>query len=117
MVAVLLIYQGPESDFQQFSSRFQSFGPLSESTKTTTFDKIADAAGFSDGDRVCMPVGLDKYNITAQRAVYERFNEMIRSYPGLNASAMLFEGYANEAVKQIPEDSTAVGDRQANLLA
>lgn len=63
------------------------------------------------------PVGLDRYNTTAQRAMYEKFNDVTRRYPGLNSSSIFFEGYANVASRAVLDDSTAVGDQQANILA
>jgi hypothetical protein len=62
------------------------------------------------------PVGLQKYNVTAQRAVYDKFKEITTQIPALGSSFFLFEGYPVKGVKAVPEESTAFPHRKDNLL-
>lgn len=62
------------------------------------------------------PISISQYNIEAQRAVYNAFRDLTTTYPAFNGSLFLFEGYAVEGVKAVPDENTAFTHRQDNLL-
>jgi hypothetical protein len=99
-------------------------GPIVESVQESSYEGVPPLLGFGMNAPVCQkgqkryqraPIGLKEYNTTAQRAAYDKFNE-ITSKPQFNESFFIFEGYAIQGVKAVPDESTAVGDRQDNLL-
>lgn len=57
--------------------------------------------------RISATAGLQVYNVTAERHIYESFKRRLADYPGIFiGSAFLHEGYSTAAVKaQRPEDS------------
>ena len=67
--------------------------------------------------RLKFPVGLETYNITAQRQAFDYFAQATSTQPFLNESALLFEAYSLEAVKAVPDASTSFPHRADNILA
>jgi outer membrane protein assembly factor BamD (BamD/ComL family) len=62
------------------------------------------------------PLSMNTHNITAQREAYEAFNEMTGKYPAFEYSILLDEGYSLQGMRAVPEKSSAVADRQYNIL-
>lgn len=62
------------------------------------------------------PIGLLRYDPPAAAAMLDRFWEYIAEYPAFNRSGLLLEGYGTKGMQDVPLNSTAVPDRQNNLL-
>jgi hypothetical protein len=62
------------------------------------------------------PLSMYTHNITAQREAYDAFNELIVKYPAFGYSMLLDEGYSLQGMRAVPERSTAVADREYNIL-
>lgn len=73
-------------------------------------DGAACAEGFS---RAMVPISLTNYSLPALRKVLDIFTTLPTEF---RTSIMLFEGYATNRVNEIPSDSSAFPDRDANLL-
>ncbi|KAL2802543.1 FAD-binding domain-containing protein [Aspergillus granulosus] len=117
-------YAGSESEAQQYLAPFDELSPLSIVDGNVPFPQVPDiqgtgiynatcAKGFS---RITGPAGLQVYNITTQRQIYELFNRNINAYPELNASGVVMEGYSVAGVRRIAADSSAYPLRDDYLL-
>ena len=62
------------------------------------------------------PVGLKTYNITANRAVYNLYKNLVNEHPEFNGSIVQFENYALEGMKAIDPASTSYAHRDDDLL-
>jgi hypothetical protein len=66
---------------------------------------------------VLTTVGLQEYNITAQRQIYDAFNARIAQYPELTREArVVHEGYSNKAVLAVDSASSAFPHRSDHHL-
>ena len=89
------------------------------------YPESAHAAGSGNTDPVCQPgrswyqfpVGLQTFNIEANRAVYNLYKKMVNQYPAMNASIVQFESFPQEGVRAVEPDSTAYAHREDSLLA
>jgi hypothetical protein len=68
------------------------------------------------GARHSLPISLETYNVNAMREAYVIFNNYTAQYKDLSRSQLLFEGYSAQGVRAIADESTAVSDRQSNIL-
>jgi hypothetical protein len=117
-------YAGSESEAQPYLAPFDELNPLSIVDGNVPFPQVPDiqgtgiynatcAKGFS---RITGPAGLQVYNITTQRQIYELFNRNINAHPELNASGVVMEGYSVAGVRRIAADSSAYPLRDDYLL-
>ncbi|KAL9623036.1 MAG: hypothetical protein Q9204_007983, partial [Flavoplaca sp. TL-2023a] len=72
------------------------------------------AAGISTKTR--FPVGLQTYNISTNRKIYDLFEDMITAHPALATSFVQFEAFPMQAVKAVDPASTAYAHRQDDIL-
>lgn len=84
---------------------------------TTVFRMDLDGAGCAHG-RVGLryPIVMDTWNPEAVRKAFDELDLAMQEHEELNNTRLLFEGYSTQAVKAVPEESTAFPHRQANLL-
>jgi hypothetical protein len=59
---------------------------------------------------------MNTHNIAAQREAFDAFNELTGKYPAFKSSVYLDEGYSLQGMRAVPDRSTAVADRQYNIL-
>jgi hypothetical protein len=125
VVALYLAFQGTASELEALTKPMQDITTLSKTTKRVPYNELSKAFGLGNDSPACLhgklrflrfPLGLKAYNITAQRKVYDHFNEVTRQNREFENSFLMFEGYPLHAVKAVSDESTAVGDRQDNLL-
>jgi len=62
------------------------------------------------------PIGLNSYNLTAIRQVYNEIDETFRKVPEISGSFFLLEGYSTQAVKAVNTVTTAFPHRDDNIL-
>lgn len=62
------------------------------------------------------PIGLETFDPAAARKAYDEFDLGMQKTSELNGSLILLEGYPSQAVRDLPEDSTAFPHRTDNLL-
>lgn len=124
VISSILLYEGPEEKLERFTAPFRKIGPVSERTATSVqYPDLFDLNGQMEDDPPCypdlnrhlMPVRLREFNLSAQREVYNIFNNLTTN-PGFAGTAYLFEGYPKQGVVAVPEESTAVPFRQEQLL-
>ena len=126
MIELQFNYAGSEAEAAPYLRPFLSLNP-------TTFKKNASihysqtfaAAGQDIGQPLCyegfesiilVPLGLQVYNTTANRAVYNLFKDFINENPAFNGSFVQFESYAVEGMKSVDPASTAYPHRDDNIL-
>ena len=63
-----------------------------------------------------VPIVIQSYNITTNRAVYSLYKKMVNKYLAISASMVQFEGYPQEAVQAVEPDSTAYAHREDYVL-
>lgn len=79
-------------------------------------DTAASSCG--SGSYAISTVLLQTYNITAQRQIYELFNQNVALYPELAETARLYhEGYATAGMQAVDPISTAYPHRDEYHLA
>ncbi|KAE9366665.1 FAD binding domain protein [Stipitochalara longipes BDJ] len=124
-IFLYILYKGSPSSLHHYTAPFHSLNAASPTQSgITTLPGIASLTGNGNDGLACghgttslrFPIGLKKYNVTAQRAVYDKFAEITTVISELRGSFFLFEGYAVGGVKRISEESTAFPHRRDNLL-
>ena len=117
-------FAGAEVDAAPFLAPFIALGPMALTNVTTPYTNLAHASESGVTDPVCQPggskklfpVGLLKYNITTNRALYNLFSKMLTDHPDFNNSVVQFEGYSMQGVQAVDPASTAYAHREDNLL-
>lgn len=121
---LFFMFEGQPNRAEEYQTAYQAVGPINVDSKEVTYPDIPALMYLSRDDICCIrnkfsvqraPIGLDKYNIQAQRAVFDSFNNLT-SIPAFASALFLNEGFAVKAVKDVPADSTAFPDRHNDLL-
>ncbi|KAL8784768.1 MAG: hypothetical protein Q9195_008904 [Heterodermia aff. obscurata] len=118
-------YAGTAAAAQPYLAPFVELGPVLAINDTVPYPDLAEANGNGVNSAVCQPgksgslnpVGLKEYNVTATRAVYSLFKEMVTKHPDLNESIVQLENYPVQKMKTIDAASTAYPHRSDNVLA
>ncbi|KAF2190320.1 FAD-binding domain-containing protein [Zopfia rhizophila CBS 207.26] len=126
LIMSTFMYEGPKVELEKLTAAFRRIGPVNETTSTSVqYPDIFDLNGqMEDDPAVCAtnlnrhlcPIYLNKYNPKANRKVYNIFNN-VTADPRFTYTVFLWEGYSTQAVKAVPEASTAAPWRDYNLLA
>jgi hypothetical protein len=103
---------------------FNAIKAISSSTGDVSYPQLLTAQGTSITSPSCLPArymgstaGLVTYNVTAERQIYDLFNQKVAAYPDLGAFAEVYhEGYANAAARAVDPASSAYPHRDDNHL-
>ncbi|RAL17397.1 FAD-binding oxidoreductase [Aspergillus homomorphus CBS 101889] len=117
-------YAGSEEEAQELLAPFDALGPLNITGGNVPYPEIANAqkTGLNDPvcahgfERIVSTAGLQIYNVTAQRAIYDAFDDMIQTYPAFNGSVVLMEGYPVDGVLKVDPALSAYPWRDDYLL-
>ncbi|KIA75511.1 hypothetical protein HK57_00010 [Aspergillus ustus] len=117
-------YAGTQSEAQPYLTPFDELNPLSTINGNVPFPQVPDVQGTGVHNTTCGkglsritgPAGLQVYNITTQRQIYDLFNQNINAHPELNASGVVMEGYSVAGVRRVESDSSAYPFRDDYLL-
>lgn len=124
-MATLLVYEGTEEQAAPYAAQLLALDPVAVTSLTTTYPGLAVPTNNDQNAFPCQdtgthslrfPIDLEQFNVSAHRQAFAIFNDAMNTYPGLNGSSFLNEGYSVRAVQAIPADSTAYPDRSNNLL-
>jgi hypothetical protein len=123
VILFMILYEGASIP-TEYATPFQALSPGVVQSGTTRYNHLPTVAGLDMASTGCQhgsstmrfPIGLLEYDISAQRKVYETFNDLLNEYPEFNTSLYMFEGYSLKAVKDVPAESTAFPHRGDNLL-
>ena len=125
LFACNILYFGTAAQALPYFKPFLDLGPVSVINGSTLYKDLAhEVYKSAPGQALCLagstkhlvPVGLQTYNATANRQIYNLFAEMVTTAPSFNGSYVQFEGYAIEGVKAVDPASTAYPHREDNLL-
>jgi len=104
---------------------FNAIGAIGEQQGDVPYPELPNIQGTGDASPACMTgrlfniitVGLQEYNITTERKIYNLYNENMAKYPGFKQGTRLFyEGYSNKAVQEVEPASTAFPHRDDHHL-
>ena len=124
MIILSFQFNGAAADAVPMLAPFYALQPIAATNETVPYTGAAHAAGSGLTDAVCQrgnswqlyPVGLQLYNISTNRAIFNLYKEMVNNNPAMSSSVVQFEGYAQEGVRAVEPDSTAYAHRGDNLL-
>ena len=124
MVIFLLEFGGSAADAAPFLAPFYALQPFVATNETVPYTGAAHAAASGLTDAVCQPgnswrlypVGLQYYNISTNRAIFDLYKDMVNKYPAMSSSVIQFEGYPQQGVRAVEPDSTAYAHRGDTLL-
>lgn len=124
IISSTLMFEGAKEELEKFAAPFRKLGPVAEQVAASVqYPDIFKLNQQLETDPLCipnlqhhlMPIRLHRFNLTAQRQVYNFFNDLSKD-PGLNSTLFLFEGYPRQGVVAVPEERTAVPFRREQLL-
>ncbi|TVY17065.1 FAD-linked oxidoreductase azaG [Lachnellula arida] len=118
-------YAGPAADAEKLLEPFNAISAVSEESGDVPFPEIAHLQGTGLEDATCQDGSSYAgstlyslvYNVTAERQIYNLFNEKIALYPEFAAGAsFLHEGYSDQAVVAVDPASSAFPHRDEHHL-
>ena len=125
MIIFQFWFSGPASEAAPLLAPFYALRPVAATNVTVPYPEVAHKASAGNTDPVCQPgtsdssfpVGLQTYNITTNRAVYNLFKDMVNNYPAMSVGSIVqFEGFPQQAVQAVEPDSTAYAHRGDYVL-
>ncbi|CAG8958962.1 hypothetical protein HYFRA_00012959 [Hymenoscyphus fraxineus] len=119
-----IIFNGPPEKAHEYAKPYHDIGPLSVQIGQGTLHDLAVLTFQDRNGPGCAygltsrryPIGLQSYNVTAVREVYNEIDSTFNKVPEVAGSFFLLEGYSTQAVKAIDPDSTAFPHRDDNIL-
>ncbi|KAL9637456.1 MAG: hypothetical protein Q9204_001877, partial [Flavoplaca sp. TL-2023a] len=119
-------YLGSSEKASPYTQTILNLNPISISNATFPYKDVSHRSfQASIGDPTCaagistktrFPVGLQTYNVSANRKIYDLFEDMITAHPALANSFVQFEAFPMQAVKAVDAASTAYAHRQDDIL-
>jgi hypothetical protein len=124
VLSLILIYQGSQEEGMKVFQPFQNIPSIASQTKLTNYLGVIKVIGVDEDGRACqppgarhsLPISLETYNAKATREAYSIFNNYTAIYKDLSRSSVLMESYSLQGVRAVPDESSAVPDRQSNIL-
>ncbi|KFY38282.1 hypothetical protein V495_06663, partial [Pseudogymnoascus sp. VKM F-4514 (FW-929)] len=120
VVSVYMVYQGTPTQAQKYIDMYAALGPANTTVINTDYTHISSLTGNGNDGIACahgayyalrFPVGFETYNLTTNRALYNKFADITSAQPGFANSFFLFEDYSTHGVEAIDAASTAFPDR------
>ncbi|KAL8933041.1 MAG: hypothetical protein Q9211_005998, partial [Gyalolechia sp. 1 TL-2023] len=125
-LTVWVYFAGSASDASSYIRLLLALQPRKSSNQSVPYTELADAVGTGTNSPVCghsgisaatFPIGLREYDIGAIHRVYDLYTELVAQHPDFRASAMQFEAYPMEGVRNVDGyASTAYAHRGDNIL-
>jgi hypothetical protein len=117
-------YAGPQSEAEGRLAPFESLGPINVTEGNVPYPELLHATGTGLDDIQCTSrtnhivgnAGLQSYNITIQRQVFELFKNKVAEFPAFAGSAVILESYSSEMVRVKDAESSAFPLRDDYLL-
>ncbi|KAL7755588.1 hypothetical protein ACKLNR_014686 [Fusarium oxysporum f. sp. zingiberi] len=124
IIAWTFVFAGSRSAARHVLAPFDDLGALSTHEENLYYPQLFDALGSGLKSDMCQPgrahivstVGLLQFNVTAQRKIYNLFNQKVAQHPELNQTRVLHEGYSVDKVQSAPCDASSYAYREENLL-
>ncbi|KAK1828710.1 hypothetical protein QBC39DRAFT_219318, partial [Podospora conica] len=110
------------SQLESYAAPFLALSPLKETTTITIdYPGLIAEMGYAAPPEGCAPpagsygsvfgAAVTKHVPAAMRKMYDLFNEVTKTVPELGNSYIFVEGYGTEAMRRVPERSTAWAHR------
>ncbi|KAK0738021.1 hypothetical protein B0T18DRAFT_333414 [Schizothecium vesticola] len=110
------------SQLEAYAASFLALSPLKNTTTLALdYPGLIAEMGYATAPEGCTPpagsfgsvfgAAVERHVPAAMRKMYNLFNEVIKTIPELWASYIFVEGYGTEAMRQVPERSTAWAHR------
>ncbi|KAI1209139.1 uncharacterized protein F4807DRAFT_467786 [Annulohypoxylon truncatum] len=123
-IAWVFVYDGPQAEAEPLFKPFDSLGAASLTGGNIPYIEINDVLGGGLNSTLCTPnqthvvgtAGLQVYNITTERQIYDLYNRKVAEHPELGSTRVVHEGYAVEGVRKIPAEDSAYPLRDDYLL-
>ncbi|KAI0886283.1 uncharacterized protein GGS22DRAFT_179185 [Annulohypoxylon maeteangense] len=117
-------YAGPAHDAERLLAPFNRISAAWEGSGDVPFPGISDAMNTGKNQPICAPnhtriqstSAIQTYNVTAERQIYNLYNETIARHPEISDSGVIHEGYSTAAVAKVDPASTAFPWRDYYLL-
>ena len=124
MIAWSFIYAGPQSDAEPLLASFDQLGAVSDQGGSIPYPEVSVVLGGGLDSDLCAKnkthitatAGLQVYNVTAQRQIYDLFNQRVAENPKLGTTRLVHEGYSVAGVLSIDPDCSAYPLRSDHLL-
>ncbi|KAK7906563.1 hypothetical protein PG985_016300 [Apiospora marii] len=117
-------YIGPKSDVEAKLAPFDALGPVNVTEADLPYPEILPATGTGLDDPLCAKgsshvvgtAGLQEYNVTTQRQLFDHFVDKSAAYPGLAGTFFVMESYGVGGVVSRDPASSAFPMRDDYLL-
>ncbi|KAH8653816.1 hypothetical protein BX600DRAFT_553459 [Xylariales sp. PMI_506] len=117
-------YAGPEEEAVPLFAPFDQLDHVSLIDGNIPYKDVNDAMGGGINSTLCEAnrthvigtAGLQVYNLTAERQIYDLFNSKVAQHPELGSTRVLHEGYSVLGVREINADDSAFPLRDDYLL-
>lgn len=120
-------YAGTPEQAKPWLDLFVNLNPSAITMKDSLLPTEIQTAASQDIDSdVCVnphrftwrlfPLGLKTHNITAHRAVFNLYKQLLTEHPEFSGTVVQFENYAWEGMRAIDAASTAYSQRDDNIL-
>ncbi|KAH7016276.1 uncharacterized protein B0I36DRAFT_377853 [Microdochium trichocladiopsis] len=118
-------YRGTSEAASPYLAPFNAITPLLQSSGDVPYPEISKAQSTDESSAICqhgknrmtMTIGLQTYNTTSERRIFDDFARMMVSQPELAAgAAIIHEGYSTKAAQERDPDSSAYPFRQDHHL-
>lgn len=124
IIAWTFVFAGSQSAARHVLGPFDNLVALSTNEQSLLYPDLPDALGSGLSSEMCTAgrmhivstAGLLRFNVTAQREIYNLFNQKVAQHPELGDTRVLHEGYSVAAVQKIPSDASSYAYREENLL-
>jgi FAD/FMN-containing dehydrogenase len=124
VIVWVFVYGGPEKDAVPLFAPFDSLDRISLIDGSIPYKEVNDVMGggidspLCEGNRthIIGTAGLQVYNITAERQIYDLFNAKAIEQPDLSGTRVLHEGYSVEGVLKFKSEDSAFPFRDDYLL-
>ncbi|UNI13777.1 hypothetical protein JDV02_000487 [Purpureocillium takamizusanense] len=126
VIIFYIIQEGVKEVDPAYTKPFHDIGPAVKDPASGTYTDLAAWTGIALDSPPCQnaglanprfPIYLETYNVAAQKKVYDIFASATQQNPEFAHSLFMFEGYAEQGVRAIPDESSAFAFRGDNLLA
>ncbi|CRG92718.1 putative FAD-linked oxidoreductase YvdP [Talaromyces islandicus] len=109
-------YRGTAAEAEKILAPFNAIESISDEQGDVPYPQVADVQATGENDAICQDgtiritgtAGLQVYNVTAERQIFNTYAKRIAEKPELAAGGIiLHEGYSTEAVDKYSSDESA----------
>ncbi|KAJ8133194.1 hypothetical protein O1611_g427 [Lasiodiplodia mahajangana] len=118
------IYAGSAKDAAPYLAPFEKIQNVARIEGNVPYTQVAAIQGTDDDSENCQKnrthitttVNLQVFNVTAQRQIYDLFNQNIKKHPELSSAVATMELYSVDAVTKVPRQRSSYSQRDEFIL-